>query len=485
MRLMTKTGTKLLLWMAAAFAVNTTELCAQTFTLLHAFTPGTDGSEPLLGPTLSSNTLYGTAFQGGTNGNGTVFSASAEGNDFTVLHTFTAFTNSTTFGQRGLNADGSIPENGVVLIDGTLYGTAFFGGTNGWGTVYSLNTSGSNFNVLHTFPAFTHNTNGDGANPVGLLFSEGVLYGEASSGGTNDGTLYSLNTNGTNFAVLHSFSNVSNGTNADGANPGTDLMLEGGTLYGVTLAGGAEYGTIFAIGTNGAGFRVVYTFTGGSDGWNPMGGVTVSGNTLYGTALGGGGSGTVFSVNTNGTNFALLHTFSSNELGTNADGAEPYGDLVLSGNTLYGTTQDGGNGYGTVYSVTTDGMIFAVLYAFTNGMDGGGPVGGLLLFSNMLYGTTLQGGANGGGTLFSLTVPAPALAIISINLAGTSLVIAATNGMAGRTYTVLTSTNLTLPLPGWIPVATNVLNASGNFTITATNAVNPAASQHFYILGAQ
>jgi uncharacterized repeat protein (TIGR03803 family) len=481
-----KTRTSMLLWMVALLAGCTMELGAQTFTLLHAFTPGTDGSEPLLGTTLSNNTLYGTAFYGGTNGNGTLFSASADGSNFTVLHTFSAYTNSTTFGQRGLNMDGSVPENGVVLVGGALYGTAFFGGTNGWGTVYSVNTNGSNFSVLHTFPAFKNNTNGDGANPAGLLFSGGVLYGAASSGGTNDGTLYSLSTNGTNFTVLHAFSSEHDGTNTDGANPGTDLMLNSGTLYGTALDGGAdEYGTIFSVGTNGAGFSVVYTFTGASDGWNPMGGVTVSGDTLYGTAEGAAGWGTVFSVNTIGTNFNLLHTFSSDEAGTNTDGAYPYGDLVLSGGTLYGTTQEGGDGYGTVYSVSTDGMVFTVLYTFTNGFDGSGPVGGLVLSSNMLYGTTLQGGAHGGGTLFSLALPAPSLVITSINFEGSNLVIGATNGVAGGTYTALMSTNVALPLTEWLPVATNVLATNGSFTIAVTNAAAPAPSQHFYILRAQ
>jgi uncharacterized repeat protein (TIGR03803 family) len=158
---------------------------------------------------------------------------------------------------------------------------------------------------------------------------------------------------------------------------------------------------------------------------------------------------------------------------------------MRSGNTLYGTTQQGGRSYGVVYSVNTDGSAFTVLHAFTNGLDGSGPVGGLVLVSNVLYGTSFQGGAGGGGVLFGLTVSPPALMITSITLAGTNLVLAAANGMANQTYTLLTSTNLALPLAEWIPAATNVLSTNGNFTITATNAVAPLMPQQFYILQAQ
>ena len=78
----------------------------------------------------------------------------------------------------------------------------------------------------------------------------------------------------------------------------------------------------------------------------PSAGLVLSGNTLYGTAFNGGSSGvgTVFAVNTNGTGFKTLHSF------TGSSGAFPSAGLVLSGNTLYGTTEQGGSsGDGTVF----------------------------------------------------------------------------------------------------------------------------------------
>src|SRR5438552_12989537 len=101
-------------------------------------------------------------------------------------------------------------------------------------------------------------------------------------------------------------------------------------------------------------FSNLHSFAGSSDGANPYGGLALSSNTLYGTAYGGSsGNGTVFRVNTDGTGFTNVHSF------TGSDGADLYGGLVLSGNTLYGTASQGGSsGNGTVFRVNTDGTGF-------------------------------------------------------------------------------------------------------------------------------
>lgn len=75
--------------------------------------------------------------------------------------------------------------------------------------------------------------------------------------------------------------------------------------------------------------------------------------------------------------------------------------------------------------------------------------------------------------------------ITSVNLAGTNLVLNASNGVAGETCIMLASPSLSQHLSRWNPVATNILSAGGNSAITATNAVNPAAPQQFYILKTQ
>lgn len=82
-------------------------------------------------------------------------------------------------------------------------------------------------------------------------------------------------------------------------------------------------------------------------------------------------------------------------------------------------------------------------------------------------------------------IPPPRPGIVTITLSGTNLVVRGTNGLATGTYHLLASTNVALALTGWSSVATNFLAANGNFTFTATNAVNPQSSQQFFILQLQ
>src|SRR5439155_20036764 len=105
----------------------------------------------------------------------------------------------------------------------------------------------------------------------------------------------------------------------------------------------------------------------------PQANLILSGNTLYGTTEHGGmsGYGTVFAVTTNGTGFTTLHSFAaggfnSSGVFTNNDGANPSAGLVVSGNNLYGTATAGGSsGNGTVFMLKTDGTGFTNLYSFS------------------------------------------------------------------------------------------------------------------------
>jgi uncharacterized repeat protein (TIGR03803 family) len=230
--------------------------------------------------------------------------------------------------------------------------------------VFALNIFGSDFTTLHTFTAYINFTNSDGADPAaGLIFSGNTLYGTAGGGGSGgNGTVFALNTDGTDFTNLYSFTAYPSVT--DGANPDGGLVLSGNTLYGTTHSGGTDYGgTVFAVTTYGTGFTNLHNFTGNSDGDNPYAGLISSGSTLFGTAgNGGAGYGTLFAVTTNGTGFATVHTFANDP-----DGASPHASLILSGNTLYGTTEGGGtNGYGMVFSITLPTPPLTITLSGTN-----------------------------------------------------------------------------------------------------------------------
>src|SRR5438309_1041226 len=102
------------------------------------------------------------------------------------------------------------------------------------------------------------------------------------------------------FTLLHTFTSASgsNATNNDGANPSAGLILSGHTLYGAANDGGRSgHGTVFAVNSNGTGFTTLHSFSSGSGGAYSSAGLILSGNTLYGTDYGNLGNGTVFAIN--------------------------------------------------------------------------------------------------------------------------------------------------------------------------------------------
>ena len=136
-----------------------------------------------------------------------------------------------------------------------------------------------------------------------------------------------------------------------------------------------------------------------TNGYCPLGNLTLVGSTLYGMTPNDGG--TIFSIPACGGPLTTLLSFDGN------NGATPTGSLTLSadGSTLYGTTQAGGTyGKGTVFSIPVGGGPLTTL-ASSNGTNGDHPEGSLTLSGSTLYGMTAVGGAYDKGTVFSLTVP--------------------------------------------------------------------------------
>ena len=323
------------------------------------------------------------------------------GPDGIAIHRFGILAN-------GLTPDGANPASGLVQMGNELQGTTLNGGSLGAGVAFRVSLDGSDFSPLNNFGlaglAHPHRA---------LLVSGGGYYGMSQTGGANGtGAVFQRKTDGT-FASIRSFNSLAphTATNVGGANPSGALALSASMIYGVSSAGGAGGGgTVFAITTSGSGFTVLRDFSAinVSDGVNatgaiPIGGVTLDGGKLYGTASSGGegGTGVIFSIDPNGGNFAVLHHFSSLDFMTavNADGACPHGELVASQGILYGTALAGGaGGNGTIFAINMDGTDFLTLYSFTatdpllkTNADGASPAAGLALSGNVFYGTTSGG----------------------------------------------------------------------------------------------
>jgi uncharacterized repeat protein (TIGR03803 family) len=348
--------------------------------------------EPYASLILCSNTLYGTAGLGGTNGDGMVFAINTDGTGFTNLHSF-------------ILSDGEVPYGALVLNSNILYGTTLYGGSNDDGVIFAVNTDGTGFTNLHIFGG------SDGKDVYGgLVLSSNILYGTTAQGGSapngGKGTVFAINTDGSGFTNLFSFPAINGfGINNNGAYPEASLVLSSNTLYGTAQGGGTNgSGTIFAINTDGSSFTNLHNFN-GNDGMNPQASLALSCNMLYGTTFYGGSNsdGTLFAVNNDGAGFTNLYVFNG------SDGAHPRANLFLSGSNLYGTAQSGGGvgANGTVFTINTNGSDFTNLYLFlnSNNKEGGQPYGGVLLYNNSLYGTTYQNGyGNNSGTAFVLSL---------------------------------------------------------------------------------
>lgn len=444
-------------------------LSAQIFTNLYNCEPlvsdgnghstNSGGNTFEAGVVLSANTLYGTMIWGGSSDNGTVIAVNTDGTGFRVLHTFTSFD------ANGRNSDGANPHAGLIVSGNTLYGTTVNGGSFGNGTVFAINTDGAGFTNLYSFSSLNASTNSDGANPYASLVLSGTnLYGMAEAGGNfGYGTAFALNTDGTGFRTLHHFLGGHVG-DIDGTVPPSGFVLSGNTLYGITQHGGAgQNGTVFAINTDGSGYAILHHFTAHSyssytniDGGEPAAGLMLSGNTLYGTTYYGGswGVGTVFAINTDGSSFTNLHSF-----GTGSDGDHPLGVLVMSGNTLYGTT-DSYSYQGTAFAMNTDGTGFLNLQI--GGLD---TFAGMILSGNTLYGASL-------GAVFSITLPAPPL---NINNSGTNVILTWPTYVPG--VTLQSTTNLVSPAV-WSAVSPAPALVNGQNAVT-----NPiSGSQMFFRL---
>jgi len=268
--------------------------------VLYTFLGGSDGrSGGGLVEDVEGN-LYGTTGGGGSYNSGTVYQLSLGANGWTktIIYSF-----------RGGNGDGAGPFAGLTQdAAGNLYGTTAGGGNSqcsgGCGTVFQLTkATGWTESLLHYFKP-----NGiDGTFPSGSLTfdSAGNLYGTTANGGSaGHGTVFQLVPNNGDWSehVLYSFSGP------DGNRPLAGVTLDSaGNVYGTTIVGGSGVcnfgdpgcGVFFELSPNGDGTwreSFLYSFTGGKDGGEPLGGLALDSlGHLYGTTeVGGVGIGVVF-----------------------------------------------------------------------------------------------------------------------------------------------------------------------------------------------
>jgi len=167
-----------------------------------------------------------------------------------------------------------------------------------------------------------------------------------------------------------------------------------------------DWGNIFSIDTNGSGYKNLWNFNqaNNSNGAEPEGDLILSGDKLYGMTTGGGINdwGNIFSIDTNGNGYKNLWNFN---YAHDSNGGVPYGALTLLGGKLYGMTYIGGiYSDGNIFRIDTNGSRYKDLWDFhsANDSNGANPFGSLILSGGKLYGMTTRGGINDDGNIFRI-----------------------------------------------------------------------------------
>jgi uncharacterized repeat protein (TIGR03803 family) len=330
--------------------------------------------------------LWGTAASGGANGQGTIFSADANGSNFHVEYSL-------------VNALGAMPNGTPVLANNNkLYGVTELGGFGDSCVVYSYDPLTGIFTDIHDLYQYTQF--GWEAKSGMLKAENGTLYGLCAAGGANgSGVIYEVNPFTDTYTDIFDFSQ------SDGTAPyGSLIQLLDGKLYGMTQSGGANNaGVLFSFDPDAAVYTKLYVFD-PPTGAHPTFGKLMHGSDgkLYGTTQMGGStsSGVIFSFDINTGVYTKLHDFDGQH------GSTPNGSLIeATDGKLYGMTTDGGaSGQGVLFSYDKGAGTFSDLYDFSSS-SGTNPKRGVTQASNgKLYGTTNGGGANYGGVAFSYDI---------------------------------------------------------------------------------
>ena len=427
------------------------DLKSRKLATIYSFEGGADGYLPYGAPILFGGLLYGTTGAGGTGGgSGTIYAIDPATDTETAVLPLPGpaapcvagatvsgllVLNNTFYGSNacdGATGQGIVftadPSSGAVaplhvftgqgMYDGSgiafasvnslarqqdnLVLTSALGGAYSLGDVVSIDTRTGEGKEIYAFQQ--HSV---GARPEAPIVSRGnTLFGTTIAGGANNtGMVFRLAGATNAFKALYDFGPVMLGATADGNNPAAAMTLAGGTLYGTTVFGGTggifnSSGTIFAINPSGGGETAAFDLPDTIAQLAETNVISVNGLLIGAGATGGSPykEGAVFSLDPATGNFTPLYSFQGG-----ADGANPRGTLLQAGGIVYGETASGGSSSdGTIFALDLATGAKTTLYNFNGGAVGLSPAGTLLKYANSIYGSTNAGGLNNAGTIFRL-----------------------------------------------------------------------------------
>ncbi len=409
--------------------------------LIH-FEKDNNGKQPIGLPMQAANgKIYGTAYGGGSNNLGIIYSYDILTNSMQTVYSFN-------------NTNGNTPMGNLVEYNNFLYGSASNGGANDDGVLFSFNISNATYSVLHSFVNAT-----DGSSPEYLLEKNGMLFGNCKNGGSYGGTIFKYNIANPLFSTMHMF------TASTGRYPSQLSDLNNGYFYGVTQQGGANnFGVFYKLNIATGSITIIEDFveikgrytvagilkaTNGKYYFSSNGGVTSNGNILeydtvanqlntilsfeyapkgarpvgkllqiYGdkflgmTTNGGDNNlGTIFQWDAGSKTMSVLHHIS------NIEGSNYYGKgglIKASNGKIYGIMRSAGKfGYGTAFSYNLSNNSIDTIKSFRLGDALGTYPGSQLIEKNgFLYGLNVAGGANNKGTIFKIDIQTNAISLV-------------------------------------------------------------------------
>ncbi|MBL7931782.1 MAG: T9SS type A sorting domain-containing protein [Bacteroidia bacterium] len=354
--------------------------------------PGSPGLSPQYTKLLqaSNGKLYGVTLSGGFNNAGVLFEYDTAASAYSWKFDFG--------GTNGISPRGSLIEAG-----GKLYGMTQLGGANNLGVIFEYDYTTNTFTKKIDFTGTTGTAMG--GQPFGTLVDVGgnKLYGVTRIGGANNfGVIFEYDYSTNTYTKKIDFNG--NVGSAMGSLPNGQLVLAGGSLYGLASTGGtAGVGTLFEYNHSTNTFTKKVDMT-SANGQAPQGSLMLASNgNLYGTTVSGGGGapagGVIFEYNVGTSTYTKLYDF----VGSGINGATPNGDLLQASNgKLYGMTRLGGsNGQGVIFEYDLGTSTYTKKIDFTLATTGGNPLGTLMqVNTGKIYGLASSGGAGSGGTLF-------------------------------------------------------------------------------------
>ena len=378
---------------------------AGTFTSLYRFSGKGDGGTPVGPLVYQDGVIYGiTSDLNDPPDKGSVFRFDIATLTLTVLYRFTGGT------------DGMLP-TAMLYHKGTIYGTTWVGGGTGCGnpgcgTVFSVNSTTGAETILYRFP---DPGNHESSLPRSLIYYKNALYGATANGGTySQGSVFSINLKSGTETELYDFT-----AGPDGAEPGSNLLLMNGLLYGATQYGGSNCGrgsggcgTVFTVHPTTGAFSTLHTFALDAGGYLPESNLVEHEGLIYGSTAYGGdlscgkiGCGTVFSIDPHTGSYDVVETLMTNH--------QLVPGLTARGANLYESVQapPGRRNWmaaGQLAKFDLKSSKREVLHKFDGGRNGTGgsePLAPLVYAHGVFYGSTETGGGTGCnsygcGTLF-------------------------------------------------------------------------------------